>query len=37
MDLPHVRTLRSLADSRAIIARVESARRAVAPLCSNCT
>jgi len=37
MDLPHVRTLRSLADSRAIIARVESARRAVAPVCSNCT
>ena len=29
MDLPHVRTLRSLADSRAIIARAESARRAV--------
>ncbi|MFZ0792069.1 MAG: FAD-dependent oxidoreductase [Chromatiaceae bacterium] len=29
MDLPHVRTLRSLADSRAIIERAESARRAV--------
>ena len=29
MDLPHVYTLRSLADSRAIIARAKSARRAV--------
>jgi NADPH-dependent 2,4-dienoyl-CoA reductase/sulfur reductase-like enzyme len=29
MDLAHVHTLRSLADSRAIIARAESARRAV--------
>ena len=29
MDLPHVRTLRSLSDSRAIITRAESARRAV--------
>jgi NADPH-dependent 2,4-dienoyl-CoA reductase/sulfur reductase-like enzyme len=28
-DLPHVRTLRSLADSRAIIARAKDARRAV--------
>jgi NADPH-dependent 2,4-dienoyl-CoA reductase/sulfur reductase-like enzyme/nitrite reductase/ring-hydroxylating ferredoxin subunit len=28
-DLPHVRTLRSLADSRALIARAETARRAV--------
>jgi NADPH-dependent 2,4-dienoyl-CoA reductase/sulfur reductase-like enzyme/nitrite reductase/ring-hydroxylating ferredoxin subunit len=29
MDLPHVHTLRTLADSRAIIARVATARRAV--------
>jgi NADPH-dependent 2,4-dienoyl-CoA reductase/sulfur reductase-like enzyme/nitrite reductase/ring-hydroxylating ferredoxin subunit len=29
MDLPHVRTLRSLADCRAIIERAQSARRAV--------
>jgi NADPH-dependent 2,4-dienoyl-CoA reductase/sulfur reductase-like enzyme/nitrite reductase/ring-hydroxylating ferredoxin subunit len=29
MDLPHVRTLRSLSDSRAIIERAKSARRAV--------